>query len=328
MGRRLEAFPDQIAGFVSLLAESLKRGFYPPEDVVKSVPEQLRSLIADLPEPLQDLPEMPEDPIQKRELRDAIRIGWTKGLERLLEFVESTYLPKAVPDLGLQALQRGNDLYAAFLYHHTTLKLTPAEVHQMGLDEVSRLNARYKTDVFEPLGHTGTVKEFAESLKGDPKFYFSSGDDLVESYRQILQNIEQYLPEFFEKIPKAEIEIVPRSEGPAGIYVAGTPDGSRSGRFNVNTEPLAARPRYEQVVYALHEGSPGHHLQNSLCIENDGLPNFLRLLEERRYEWIPARRQAHSLPRGLGSLCGVARRGDGDTLHRKWCLQDPLRFVW
>jgi len=164
----------------------------------------------------------------------------------------------------------------------------------MGLEEVKKIQERYRVEIFEPLGFVGTAKEFADDLRKDPKHCFPTSEALLAGYQQVVEKIEQYLPHFFEKVPETKLEIVKRDCGPACTYVAGTADGARSGAFYVNPEPLEARPRYEQPAFALHEGVPGHHLQNSLCIENEGLPNFLRIVEERRYEWCPARRQAYT----------------------------------
>jgi len=74
----------------------------------------------------------------------------------------------------------------------------------------------------------------------------------------------------------------------------GTADGARPGRFYVNVSNLDKRPKYEMCALALHEGIPGHHLQGALAIENGALPSFLRFLEDRRYEFCPARRQLYA----------------------------------
>ena len=52
--------------------------------------------------------------------------------------------------------------------------------------------------------------------------------------------------------------------------------------------------QYEMVALALHEGIPGHHLQGSLALEDSNLPPFLRFIEDRRYEFCPARRQLYA----------------------------------
>merc|ERR1719336_2940942 len=44
------------------------------------------------------------------------------------------------------------------------------------------------------------------------------------------------------------------------------------------------------MAFALHEGVPGHHFQGAIALENEAIPNFLRYIEDRRYEFMPARR--------------------------------------
>jgi uncharacterized protein (DUF885 family) len=62
-------------------------------------------------------------------------------------------------------------------------------------------------------------------------------------------------------------------------YAAGTPDGSRPGRVNVNTYEWATRSLEDVEAIAYHEGIPGHHLQISIAQELTGLPEFRKYSE-------------------------------------------------
>jgi uncharacterized protein (DUF885 family) len=66
-------------------------------------------------------------------------------------------------------------------------------------------------------------------------------------------------------------------------YEAGTPDGSRPGRLNVNLYNFADRNLYSVEAIAYHEGIPGHHLQISIAQELDGIPEFRKFEQYTAY---------------------------------------------
>ena len=147
------------------------------------------------------------------------------------------------------------------------------------------------------LGFTGTFDEFVVQQRApESGHYYADKDALLAGYRVIVDKIAETLPGYFARMPKSELEIVAKDSttAPAAYYMQGTSDGKRPGRFYVNVSNLHQRPKYEMVALALHEGIPGHHLQGSLALEDEGIPAFLRFVEDRRYEFCPARRQLYA----------------------------------
>ena len=149
--------------------------------------------------------------------------------------------------------------------------MSPELIHKKGIDEVARITSRIQLEVFEPLGHTGSIHQLGQQLRSDPKQQFADKDALVVGFNGVLEKIKTYLPSLFEKIPEAQLVVKPVDDSGIPIYIAGTVDKARPGMTYIPTEPLDQQPAYEQAVYALHEGIPGHHLQNSLDLENAGL---------------------------------------------------------
>lgn len=145
--------------------------------------------------------------------------------------------------------------------------MSPEKIHQMGIDEVARISARMKAEVFEVLGHTGSIAELGRRLQQDPKNQFKDKEELVQAFEAVLQKINGFLPDLFETLPAAQLQVKPVDDSGIPVYIAGTVDGARPGMTYIPTEPIEQQPRYEQPVYALHEGIPGHHLQNSLALE-------------------------------------------------------------
>jgi uncharacterized protein (DUF885 family) len=174
----------------------------------------------------------------------------------------------------------GDKLYAYLVQSSTTTDLTPDAIHDIGLSEVKRLHAEMET-VKAQVGFTGTLKEFFEHIRTDPKFKPKSREALQEGYVAIGKRLDATLPKMFATLPKAPLDIRPvpalTEKGAArGSYNPGTPDGTRPGVFFFNAYDLPSRTTPGMETLYLHEGAPGHHFQISLAQENEALPKFQR----------------------------------------------------
>ncbi|MEZ5500679.1 MAG: DUF885 domain-containing protein [Steroidobacteraceae bacterium] len=212
--------------------------------------------------------------------RDAIRLQIYPALTRLRDFLRDEYLPKTREVVGLAAMPRGTELYARLIEARTTLPLTAAEVHELGLTEVARIREQMMK-VREAVGFEGTLPQFFEFIRNDPQFKPSSRESLTEAYYALGRRVDQQIGRFFTDLPKAALEIRPyepfREKFQAGgSYQRGTPDGSRPGIFYFNAYDLPSRTSPGMTSLYLHEGAPGHHFQISLAQENTALPNFMR----------------------------------------------------
>jgi uncharacterized protein (DUF885 family) len=175
---------------------------------------------------------------------------------------------------------------AAFYRHrirmHTTLELTPDEVHARGQAEVGRLRTAM-LGAARRAGFSGSLAEFFERLRADPGLYARSADEYLRAVALWAKRMDGALPRLFGRLPRTPYGIramsplvAPRMS--AGFYDHGEADGTRAGQVNINTSDLAARPLYVAAALAFHEGAPGHHLQIMLARENEGLSEFRRKL--------------------------------------------------
>jgi len=262
---------------------------------MRSVSRRLRELaespLEELRAPLQG---KDVDPELAEQIGQAIENCFKGSLLGLLNFVEEFYDGRVREDPACKAVRNGQAVYEHCLRFHTSTDKTPQAIHDLGLQEVARIEGRFQKEVLDVLGFTGTFKEFASSLKDDPSNFYASEDDLINGYQTLVEKIRALLPEFFGRTPKMPLEVVKRRSGPAAYYLAGTADGKRPGRFQVNVSRLETRAKYEMPALALHEGIPGHHLQGAIALENQELPGFLRYIEDRRYEFCPARRPLYA----------------------------------
>eukprot|EP00929_Paragymnodinium_shiwhaense_P013493 TRINITY_DN121339_c0_g1_i1.p1 TRINITY_DN121339_c0_g1~~TRINITY_DN121339_c0_g1_i1.p1 ORF type:complete len:601 (+),score=179.50 TRINITY_DN121339_c0_g1_i1:101-1903(+) len=296
---RLMAFPQQAGDYCDLLAYgACVQGRPVSKSMMRSVSARLKQLIdgdrKELYAPLEG--KLQEEDFE--ELRVQVGQGidncFVSGCKRILDFLQEFYAKRVRSNPACGSLKRGPELYNECLRFHTTTTKTAQEIHDLGLSEVARIEGRIQKEVLDALGWTGSFSEFAKSLKADPQWFYPNEEELLAGYKELVAKIEAELPKYFKKLPNGKLEIVAKTSGPAAYYYQGTSDGKRPGRFYVNTSRVKERPKYEMTALALHEGVPGHHLQGQLAVENPDLPDFLRYIEDRRYEYCPARRPLYT----------------------------------
>ena len=269
--------------------EGLAAGVVDTKLTIRNVIDQMDLQLAEKPEdspfyrPVLNFPEGFSE-ADKTRLRAAYLASITNDIypvyTRLRDFLRDEYLPKAREGFGLVNMKGGDRLYRRFIESTTTTAITPDQVHDLGLSEVARIRSEME-GIKARVGFTGTLAEFFEHLRTDPKFKPASREALRDGYYAIGRTVDARIREQFSTIPKSPLEIrevEPFREKTAagGSYQQGTPDGSRPGIFYYNAYDLPSRRVWGMETLYLHEGSPGHHFQISLAQENEALPAFMR----------------------------------------------------
>jgi uncharacterized protein (DUF885 family) len=284
------------AGYAQLMDRSIERfrqgmksGVFETKLTIRNVIDQLDTQLKQTPEesqlyaPVKNFPASISATDQARltaATRAAIADQIYPAMTRVRDFLKNEYLPLARDQVGLSSMKGGAALYDKMVRDTTTLPLTAAEVHELGLKEVARITSGMEK-VKAEVGFKGTLPEFFNYLRTDPKFKMPTREALTQGYYAIGKKVEAKLPQYFSTIPKAKLEIRPYDPviekfQAGGSYEQGTPDGSRPGVFYFNAYDLPARTTPGMTTLFLHEGEPGHHFQISLAQENDALPPFMR----------------------------------------------------
>jgi uncharacterized protein (DUF885 family) len=286
---RVDDFVELADSAIRRMEQGLAAGVVQPRLVMANVVEQLDAMLAEGVEgssfyrPVANFPaEVPE--ADRARLRAAyarsISTRIRPAVTRLRDFIRDRYLPKARPTVGLQDMKGGPALYRHLVALSTTTDMTPDQIHRIGLAEVARLHKEMET-VKAQVGFTGTLQQFFEHIRTDPKFKPKSREALQQGYVAIGKRLDATLPTMFSTIPRTPLEIRPvpalTEKGAArGSYQGGTVDGSRPGVFYFNAYDLPSRTTPGMETLYLHEGAPGHHFQISLAQENEALPSFMR----------------------------------------------------
>ena len=195
------------------------------------------------------------------------------GYEELLDVFVNEYLPACRTEVAISSLPGGADYYQYLIRYFTTTDMTAAEIHELGVAELSRIRAEMQ-EIIDALDFEGDFHSFIDYLREDEKFYAKTDEELLGRAALISKTAEGELPRFFTLLPRATYKIVGDANRGA-YYMPPSGDGTDSGTYFVTIGDLTSVPLYTLEALSLHEGVPGHHLQSTLAQELD-LPEFRR----------------------------------------------------
>lgn len=214
--------------------------------------------------------------------KDALVNNFKPAYEELIVWLESELPNLEEKPTGVSRHEMGNAFYAHKLKSSTTTDLTADQIHQIGLDEVKRIQQEMIA-IKDQVEFEGDLKEFFKFVNSDPQFFFPNTDEGRQAYLDestaYLDSIKKKLPQYFGILPKADL-VVKRVEsfreqaGAPQHYNQGTPDGSRPGTYYVHLLDMNAMPKSTMEGVAYHEGNPGHHMQVSIAQELESVPKF------------------------------------------------------
>jgi uncharacterized protein (DUF885 family) len=221
-------------------------------------------------------------------LRRQVETSIRPALRRYRDALAAEILPNARPPerSGMVWLPDGEEVYARAIACHTTLDVTPLEVHQIGLHHIERLAGEYRDLAGPVLGTTDLAEIFAR-LRDDPALRFPDAGAVHAQAERALARAREAIPAWFGRLPRADCVVVDIPEVAArdatlAYYLAPASDGSRPGSYYLNVFEPNTRTVYESEALAYHESIPGHHLQIAIAMELTGVPEF------RRHAWITA----------------------------------------
>ena len=287
--QRLNAIPDYLQGYLTWMKQGVATGFVQPEPIVREVIDQVRAIAeaeadsSELLAPMTRLPAHVSDDERERlqqAAREAVAERALPAYRQLLRFLEQDYLAAPRQTLSIIEVPNGRAYYQALVHYHTTLQISPEEMHQRGLAEVARIRTEMEA-VIETTGFEGSFAEFLNYLRTDTRFYAETPEQLLMEASRIAKLADDAMPAFFRKLPRLPYGVrpVPDSMAPhytTARYWADNLEAGEAGGYMVNTYALDQRPLYELPALTVHEAVPGHHHQIALAQELENVPEFRR----------------------------------------------------
>ncbi len=279
---RLRQIPRVLDQTTEVLRQGLKDGLMPPKLVAEKLPGQCEGIIAANPflRPTKKFPAEFSDADKQRltdEITQAVNDAVLPAYRKFVAFLKTNYAPHGRTQLSIESLPDGKQRYAVAVKTMTTVTITPAEVHAIGLKEVERITTEM-TALAKAQGYHD-LAGFRAAINSDPKWKPASEQQIVDDFANYIHQMEPKLPELFNLLPKAPVTVEPIpdfAKAEATHYVSGTPDGKRPGRVVVAVADPTKRTLVLDEAVAYHEGVPGHHMQISIAQTLPDLPQFRR----------------------------------------------------
>jgi uncharacterized protein (DUF885 family) len=279
----LNLLPVLAAQVEAKLRGQAARGIVLPQPQVIAVVPFIRSFAAADPSPFaisaQRLEAVPaeERAAFAAAIAETIRAAVAPAFARLADYVEGPYNARAPGEVGLGRYPGGDAYYRFLVRQHTGLDLSAQQIHDIGLQEVARLE-RELDATRRAAGFTGSLQAFRQFLKTDRRFFPTDPQQIGDRLMAAAAKIEPKLSEMFATRPKAPYgarRLAPALEPVMtyGYYQIPTAQEPK-GHYLFNGSKLEERSLLFAAALSYHELVPGHHFQMALTLENDRLPAF------------------------------------------------------
>lgn len=286
--KRCKAFTRWTDVAIENMRKGIKGGYVLPKSLVVKIIPQLQALVkndekSSFYEPIKNFPKDFSESDTKRltkDFKETIPTTIFASNQKLADFFQNEYLPKARLTSGINALPNGKEMYKYYIFAATTTNKDPEEVYQLGLSEVARITAEMEK-IKSQIGFKGTLSELFEFMKTDKQFMpFKTDKEVLDAYQSIYMTIKPNLPKYFGMMPKTPFEVRKtedfRAASASPQYFQGDLPSNRPGIFYVPIlDPTKMNiTNHDMEDLFLHEAIPGHHFQMSIQNENTSVPEF------------------------------------------------------
>ncbi len=292
---RLRAVPVYIDQNIAMLDDAIARGLVQPRRVVDLVEQQLAAQIAQdrnqtrLLAAFRNFPASIPPAEQARLRAEAGNLydqQFLPAWRKYRDYLGDKYTKAARATTGISGIPNGRNAYSILARFYTTTDTSPEQIHQLGLEEVRRIEQEMQT-VIRGAGFSGTISDYERQLEAAPSQHFHSKDEMLAYCRNVAKIVEPELPNQFRHIPQLlyGIRIIPveREAATATNAQAPSPDYSTPGWMNLNTYQPEKQVKYDKQALVLHEAVPGHIFQLTLARALTGIPDFRRFYSNSAY---------------------------------------------
>ena len=199
-----------------------------------------------------------------------------------LDQLKTEHIPKGRTDehSGIMWIEGGEETYLRALRKYTGHKdITVQEVHNVGLSEIDRLKKEFFEIGESVFPGVSTPEEVLQKMQTEPSMRYESKEQMLQLAVDTIERAYKPLEEWFTVFPKSPCKVLPvpaesEQHAPPAYYDPPLPDGSRDGTYFLNTYKAETKSIFEAESVAFHEAIPGHHLDRTIAVELQDVPDF------------------------------------------------------
>lgn len=281
---RWRGLDTQIDNEIANLREGLRQGYSAPRVNVRRVIQQMEELVAMPPaqSPFASPMQRDSNPEFRREFEQVMANDLYPAVRRYRDFLVNEYLPASREAIGIVGNPAGVDCYRAAVRSFTTLDVPAREIHEIGLREMAKIQNEMRT-IAQRSFNTTDVPGLLERFRTEPRFLFRTREEIVAYAQGAIDRGKAAMPRWFGRLPQSDVVIEPYPEfeeksAPGGAYEAPSEDGTRPGKYRINTYKPEEQTRVGIESTAFHESIPGHHLQLAIAQERQGAHIITRFM--------------------------------------------------
>jgi len=262
-GACTDSTPFHVRDGIRMMRERMHARILPGKEQVRQTISELDPLLQGEPEhssmyaPFASIPKLGFDRSRTQQkaitlIRDRVR----PALRELRDFLVNEYIGACPESISVMEWPNGAEVFREYVRISTGANLEPESIHTFGLQEVARVRAAMAATLAKA-GFHGTLDEFLSRTRSDPRFYFTSTDELLDAYRAVAVRIEPLIRRLIHRSPGTRVQVAPSAHAMTAAAQYHVP----SGTVLVDVKGMKLWPRFEVTAVMLHEGLPGHHLQ-------------------------------------------------------------------
>jgi uncharacterized protein (DUF885 family) len=286
---RWHALAPVIDNEIANLREGLRQGYTAPRVNVQRVIQQMEELVAMPPaeSPFAGPMQRDSTPAFRQEFEGVMTSEIYPAMRRYRDFLVNEYLPASREAVGIVGNPGGQDCYRAAVRSFTTLDVPAQEIHQIGLREMDKIQTEMRT-IAQRSFNTTDVPALLESFRTDPKYMFGSREEIVAYAEAAIERGRAAMPRWFGRLPVSDVVVEPYPEfeeksAPGASYETPSEDGTRPGKYRINTGNPTEQTRVGIESTAFHESIPGHHLQLAIAQERKDVHMITRFMGNSGY---------------------------------------------